>query len=353
MRARGVVVGAVAVVVLVLAGLLAWRILDGTTDYERAVGYLPNGTLRVTYTDWHEVRALAGGEGLDSGSAEPKVQAFLDRAFDQDLTSTSAVAESTFAMQRLYGFSPIDATWEVFGQSPEGQVAILQLPESVDLGGIEQKLRRLGYDEPADGLGTGGTWGGSSDLVAMIDPALTPVQQNLAVLPDERLVVLSDSPATVSTTVATIAGDEQALEVAQLADLAGEPATAVLWAEDFACGDLAMSSADEEDQRVAESLVEKAGGVSPLYGLVMARQADGTITVAMEFESADQAERNLQPRVDLAAGEAPGQGGAFSDRFRVTSGEASGESVVLQLDPGDTEFAFSDITSGPVLFATC
>ena len=59
-------------------------------------------------------------------------------------------------------------------------------------------------------------------------------------------------------------------------------------------------------------------------------------------------------RVDLAAGEAPGQGGSFAERFRVVSGEASGELVVMELRPrADREFLFSDITSGPVLFATC
>lgn len=345
-------IGAVVVALLVL-GVLTWRLLDRSTDYERAASYLPAGTLRVTYTDWDAVRASADGESLGGGSSESKVQAFLDRAFEQDLTSTSAVAESTFALHRRYGFSPLNVSWEVFGQSPEGQVAIMQLPDSADLDAVERKLRSLGYDEPVDGVGEGGTWAGSSDLVAALDPTLTPVQQNVAVLRDQRVVVMSDSPATVSSAADVITGESDGLDVAPLTALAGEPATATLWAEDFACGDLAMSAADEEDQRVAASLVDEAGGVSPLSGLVMAQQRDRTITVAMEFESSDQAERNLQPRVDLAAGEAPGQGGSFAERFTLTSGEASGSTVVLRLDPGDTDFVFSDITSGPVLFATC
>lgn len=345
-------IGAVVVALLVV-GLLAWRLLDRSTDYERAVSYLPAGTLRATYTDWEAVRASAGGKSLGAGTSESKVQALLDRAFEQDLTSTSAVAESTFALHRRYGFSPLDASWEVFGQSLEGQVAIMQLSESADLDAVELRLRSLGYAEPADGVGEGGTWAGSSDLVAALDPTLTPVQQNLAVLRDQRVVVMSDSPATVSSAADVITGDSEGLDVASLTSSAGEPATATLWAEDFACGDLAMSAADEEDQRVAASLIEEAGGVSPLSGLVIAQQRDRTITVAMEFESSEQAERNLQPRVDLAVGDAPGQGGSYAERFTLTSGEASGSTVVLRLDPGDTDFVFSDISSGPVLFATC
>ena len=61
----------------------------------------------------------------------------------------------------------------------------------------------------------------------------------------------------------------------------------------------------------------------------MAQQADRSLVVGMHFETADQADRNLQPRVDLASGPAPGQGGSFADRFAVASGEADGQDVVL------------------------
>ncbi|HEX4978344.1 MAG TPA: hypothetical protein VFV40_10810, partial [Nocardioides sp.] len=210
---------------------------------------------------------------------------------------------------------------------------------------------RLGYDAPPDGPGTDGTWQGGADLVAALDPTLTPVMQNMAVVEDERLVVMSDAPGPVSSTVAVVAGDEAGLD-APLAGVAGTPVQAWLWADDFACEDLTMSDADPEDQRLADRLVEEAGGVSPLSGLVMARQPDGSVTVGLRFESDEQAAENLQPRVDLAAGEAPGQGGTFGERFRVTSGEADGRDVVMRLAPRE-EFALSDITSGPVLFATC
>ena len=130
--------------------------------------------------------------------------------------------------------------------------------------------------------------------------------------------------------------------------------TAVLWASDFACEDLSMASADAEDQRVADRLVADAGGVSPVTGLVVAQQPDRSIRVALEFESAAQASDNLQPRVDLAAGDAPGQGGSFPERFSITSGEADGSDVVLHLKPRrDASAALSDLSSGPVLFATC
>ncbi|MGZ8744639.1 MAG: hypothetical protein ACXWXO_17105 [Nocardioides sp.] len=353
MSRRRVVLVTVLVLVLAAGGLLAWRLLDRPSDYERAVGYLPSSTLRATYTDWAAVRSAADGGSLSASSAPGKVSAFLDRAFEQDLTSTSAVAESTAALAEHYGFSPLDVSWEVLGQAPDGQVVVLQLPSDADVEGIEDRLRDLGYSAPADGAGEGGTWAGTSDLVAALDPTLTPVMQNMAVLPSEKLLVMSDNAGPVSTTSAIVQGSEPGLEVGALTSVAGTPVTATLWAADFACEDLAMTSADEEDQRVAASLVEDVGGVSPLSGLVMAQQPDRSLTVGMLFESADQASDNLQARVDLAAGDAPGQGGTFGERFTITAGEADGEAVVLRVEPRGKGYVFSDISTGPVLFATC
>lgn len=348
MHRRGLLVVATALLLLAAAAVTWWTLGRGT-DYERAVGWLPEDTLRVTWTDWAAVRAAA--RAPDPAAAAGAVEEFLGRAYDLDLTAGSALADATAAMRAPYGFSPLDVAWEVLGQARTGQVVLLGLEESVDVAALEARLRRLGYDEPPAGPGEGGTWQGGADLVAAIDRSLTPVLHNVAVLPDERVVVMSDAPAPVSAAVAVVRGEQAGLD-APLAAVAGTPVTAWLWAGDFACEDLAMSAADVEDQRVADALVEQAGGVSPLAGLVMASQPDGSVVVGMRFESDEQASRNLQPRVDLAAGEAPGQGGTFAERFRVASGEAEGEQVVIRLEPRD-DFVLSDITAGPVLFATC
>jgi hypothetical protein len=350
---RRAAVLAVVAVLLVVGALLGWRAFAPASAYEEAMATLPASTLRATCTDWAAVRAAAGGDGLAAGSDEADVTAFLGRAFDRDLVTTSAIGDSTVAMRERYGVSPLDATWEALGQSPSGQVVVLKVDEDVDLGGVEQRLRSLGYETPAGGLGSGGTWAGSADLVAALDPRLTPVFQNFAVLEEERLLLLSDRADAVSTAVEVVRGDAGALDEPDLAAAAGEPVTAVLWGSDFACEDLSMASADEEDQRVADGLVRQAGGVSPVTGLAVAQQAGGTLRVALEFETEEQASANLQPRVDLAAGEAPGQGGSFAERFTVAEGEADGDTVVLELEPRGAEYVFSDLTSGPVLFATC
>jgi hypothetical protein len=314
---RVVVLGVGVFVVVVVAGLLSWRLLDRSSAYEDALGTVPKSTLRATFTHWQQVRKLAHGTSLDDKSSASKVQAFLDRAYDEGLTSESGVDESTRAMARLFGFSPLDVQWEVLGQSRKGQVDVMRLDDDVDTDHIERALNKLGYDGPG-GVGKSGTWAGSPDLVARISPDLTPLQQNFAVLPDKHLVLMSDSTTYVAEAADVAGGSgDSMLDVAgvgPLADAAEQPVTSVQWASTFACEDLAMASADQGDQDTADQLIAKAGKVSPLEGLVMAQQPNRTLLVGMHFETSGQASDNLQTRVNLASGDAPGQGGTFSDR---------------------------------------
>jgi hypothetical protein len=357
---KRVVVGVTALTLVIVAGagVLAWRWVS-TTDYEDAVATMPSSTLRATYTDWAEVRELVDGGSLDQASPAGEVNRFLDEAYRDDLISTSAVYSSTYAMARRYGYSPLDATWEMFGQSREGAVVAMRLPEDADFPGIERNLRTLGYSPPAAGAGEGQVWEGSTDLVAQIDESLTPVMQNVVVLEDERLVLMSDNAAYASGAAEVVTGSVSSLvddsgAADDLVGVAEEPVSAVLWASDFACSALSMASADEEDQATAEQLVSDAGGVSPLSGLVMARQADQSLVVGMHFEGSDQAESNLRPRAELASGEAVGQGGTFADRFTISRARSTGPNVVLDLEPaGDADSLLSDLSQGPVLFATC
>ena len=358
MHTRLVVRTAGVLVVAALVGVVGWRLLAAPSTYDRAMSSLPQDVLRATYTDWAQVRAAAKGDGLGAGASKAEVSAFTDRAYDLDLTSGSALAESVHALQQHYGFSPLHAQWEAFGQGKQGQVDVLRVDDGVDLAGVERTLRRLGYDTPSAGSGQGGTWTGGADLVAQLDPDLTPVQQNVVVVPDQHLVLMSDNAGYLSSAahVVTASGDALTDEagVDGLVEDADEPVTALLWSRGFACEDLSMGQADDEDQRVGDQLVRKAGGITPLDGFVMAQQADRSLVLGLHFETEERAKRNLQPRVDLASGDAPGQGGSFRDRFTVASGERDGRDVVVRTRPTDPDEAvFSDLSSGPLLLATC
>lgn len=329
--------------VAILTGAWWWW-QDRRTTYEEALATLPVETLRASYTDWAAVRGLIGAEPIDR---------FVKEAYERDLSRLSALEVNGVLLEETYGIDLREVEWEAYAQSAEGSVAVLSVTDATGFDGIRDVLGSLGYDEPDS---DDGAWAGSEELIANLDRTATPILQNLVLLEDDHLVVLSDDAAYAEGAGEVVRGDADSLlpEVADLAEQAEDPVSAVLWAADYACDDLAMSSADDSDQERGRALVDDAGGVSPVLGLLMAAGPAGDVRVAFGFESDDQAAENLQPRTDLASGEAPGLGGAFPDRFKVTAGATDGRLVVLDLEPVEDEPALlSAISDGPVLFATC
>jgi hypothetical protein len=219
-----------------------------------------------------------------------------------------------------------------------------------DLDVLGDRLEDLGYQRPDD---EDGVWRGGADVVASIGPALTPELQYFALLGD-GLVLTSDRPAYLEHAVDVARGDADAVEgLDDVVDASGAPVAASVFSGAYACEKLAMAQADATDQEQADALVEDAGGVHPMSAFAMSTQLDGGVRVAMAFEGDDQAREDADSRSALAAGPAPGQGGDFADRFSVESATADGSTVVLELDPVSGQYVLSDLTSGPVLFATC
>jgi hypothetical protein len=128
--------------------------------------------------------------------------------------------------------------------------------------------------------------------------------------------------------------------------------SAQLWSRDFACDDLAMSRADPADQNEATRLLERAGGVNPLAGMLMARLGGDRATISMWFDSESVADDDLQPRTDLAGGPAPGQGGDFTERFTIEEATVDGRLVTMRVTAGEGPF-MGDLGQGPLLFAAC
>ena len=350
MRARWLVLGAVVVVLaVVVAGLLWWRSAQ-LTDLQRAMAVTPPDAERLSWTDWAAVREELGA-GIDARSDTSRLESFLDEGFETDLTSSSALVQSATAMHEIFGLSPASLEWELLSQSEEGAVVLLRVPDSFDFDTLADRLEQLGYDPPESDTGV---WEGGPDLLAGISPSLTPELQHIALDADRQLVVTSDRSDYLDQAMATVTGEEDNLEgFDELAEAAGEPLSAAVYSGELACQALAMSSADRADQAQAEELVENAGEVNPVTGFAMAVQPDRTVRVVLGFESEDQARVNADTRAVLARGPAPGQGGDFSDRFTVDRVTAEGSLVTLALDPVEGEYVLSDLSSGPVLFATC
>ena len=133
----------IAVVVTLLlvaagAGYVWWR-HSNQTDFARAVAAAPAGTERISWTDWAAVRREVGAD-VDARSSAQAVRDFLDRGFEDDLTSTSALVQSASVLQDSFGFSPASAEWELFSQARDGAVVPLRMPDDTELAAVQLAL---------------------------------------------------------------------------------------------------------------------------------------------------------------------------------------------------------------------
>jgi hypothetical protein len=340
-----------AVALGLVAGVTAFLVLRGAdrTSFAWGVDHAPAGTQRLSWTDWAAVRAREKAE-LSAGSTAGDVRRLLDRAFDDDLSSASALVTSAPVLQTRFGFSPATADWELFSQSDQGAVVMLHLPS----GGLDtaaDRLRELGYAEPSD---ADGVWQGGADLLAGISPSLTPELAYVALDRDDSVLLTSDSASYLSVATDAVTGDgDRVSGLDPVVDGAGEPLSAAVYSGDYACGALAMEHAGASDQAQGRRLVAAAGEVNPYSAFAMSDQPDGSVRVALAFDSSQAARTNADSRATLARGPAPGQGGTFTERFAVDSVTAHGSVVVMTLTPKPDASVLSDLSTGPLLFATC
>ena len=74
----------------------------------------------------------------------------------------------------------------------------------------------------------------------------------------------------------------------------------------------------------------------------------------MAFADDRQATANLRPRARLFVGPAVAREGSYADDLRLVRSRSEDSTVVLTAKPKErTGFALSEVSAGPVLFATC
>ncbi|MGO4255643.1 hypothetical protein [Marmoricola sp. RAF53] len=345
-----IVMALVLGVLVVGGGAVLWK-RGHRSELRDAVDVVPRSTQRLSYTDWAGVRAQLGVKGTGAAAVEK----LASRGYDTDLSAVSSVDESTAALQENFGFSPLTMQWEAYGQAAAGATMVARMPDGFDFEKVTDHLAELGFQEPKQ---DDGVWEGGTDLVASIDPTITPELQYVAVLADEHLVVTSDTAEYAAVAAAVARGDKPSLgdldSVRELVGKTDDPVAAMVWPRDFVCTDLAMSQADQDSQDAAQTLIDKAGKVTPMTGMLMALTPDRQLEVVQLYESSGQAKENLEARAKLAVGDALGRGGSFGDELKLTDASTDGAAVRLVFEPRKkTGFVLSALDSGPVLFATC
>lgn len=342
------------VLALLAAGAVAavrwWQDSD-RTDLQRALAYSPEASERYAWTDWAAVRAELDAD-VGEDSTELEVTELLNEGYDADLTSTTAMGESAEVLHEQFGISPATVSWELLSQSSAGSVLTLAVPHSFGFERFADTLDALGYTEPDSETGV---WVGGDELIATIaaGASISPQFAHVAIDRDRHLVLTSDDEGYLAKAVEAVEGEQGGGELEEVAAEAGDALSAVLLDSEQVCGGLAMSQADAVDQETAAELLTAAGDVTPLTAFALAAQPDGEVLAVMAFETEDQARTNADTRAELASGPAPGQGGDFSERFTLGDVVAEGNLVTMHLEPVEGAFVLSDLSSGPLLFATC
>lgn len=341
---------AIAVVVLVaaagFAGVRWWTGDPGRT--QEAVALAPEGSERMTWTDWAAVRDELGAD-VSAASTASDVEAFLDKGFTADLTSTSTLVRSATTLHQEYGVSPATLEWELLAQTPEGHVIILGLPGDLDLDELRGTLDSLGYVESED---RAGWWQIHIDELVRVG-TLTPEFVNVQLDEDERVLVASEDPAFLAQWAETQRGEDVDDGLGDVLPALHDPVSAVLYSGDHVCGALSMGQADTTDVRQGNQLLAEAGEVHPIRGYAMALLPGGSAEVLMAFETEEHARNDADTRAVLAAGPAPGQSGTFPERFTLGEVSADGRVVRMEMEPTPGSYVLSDLSAGPVLFATC
>jgi len=342
-----IVLTTVLVVIVVLGvvfGARAWH-AGHRTDLQRALAFAPKDAERYSWTDWAGVR-----RALDTSSDS----ALLDKGYDADLTSSSSITTSTDLLRAGFGFGPGTMSWELLSQSTSGATLLMRVSDSVSFDSIRSHLKAAGFTAGSGASDGDGVWDGT----AVDGTGDVPILSFVSLDAHDHLVVTSDNDSFLSQVMDHVGDGSVPKPIAQVAGAVGEPLAAEVYDGDYTCNKLAMAQADDTDEAEGQQLIDQAGEVNPVLGFAMARQARsdgkaGDVRVALAFADHDQAVINATTRAKLASGDAPGQGGSFTDRFRLGQVAAHGPVVTMDLAPKDDSPVLSDLSTGPLLFATC
>jgi hypothetical protein len=333
---RGVYVA--SILVMALAVSVGWWAAalrpDTRPALTSALDVVPFRTNVVGFTDWAQIREQPG----------------LDAAARRDLTTRSLIDGSVENMGDVLGWSSADVEWEVYGQDPSGAASVVRLDRSVSFDDVREKLRSAGFRQD------GPVWGAAESA------RLPEIFNRVALVPRQRLLVLSGQRAQMSRVLDVIDGKARSLAASHAAGVTAQALagshSVILQGGTLGCGTTAVTGDDAREQQ-ARAAVDRAGALEPyLYSGRGVVDAGGSgfaaqrVVFAMTFDSAVDASEQAQVRARLATGPFIGRTGQTDETLRLRSAIADEATVRLDFahDP-DTDVFMTG--TGPVLFATC
>ena len=316
---------------------MASRYFHHDSRIEPALDTLPQQTLIANYTDWRRSADELASDVSSARLSEARAAACSTRPTSRDYSTTSVLSGSTRTWRR-YGWTVLDSEWEMYGQSRDGAVDVLRMPDDFDFSAADGALSKLGYAEPEDH----GVRVAVDEALAAITASLTPQLTAVAVLPDDHLIVTSDARPTPFSPSDTIGGDQDSLldddGVARWPRRSRTPAVRPVDVRSLAAPRRASTDADPAQQALARQRISKrrrhhAGPRRWRWSI----DAESRLTVVMDFSTPADAEDDRAARSGSPRARPRTRAGRSRSASASASVEVDGWVIVMVLTPRSSD----------------
>lgn len=346
--------GVMAIIVMVLVSTAGWAVSrthhDTRAALSQALDVLPADARVAGFTDWAQIRETLGFDRITTALDRDSL---LANAFDRDLSSRSILETHAEPMVEKFGWSVADVRWEMYGQASDGAVLAVGMNDGLEAGTVTAGLRELGYAESS------GTWSVDPDALTKAVPGIPLTFSHVAVLGEERLILMSDSEAYLDRTIALHRDRGKSLAAVTAARQTATPLlgaqSAVIQVGKDACASTGLDDEPAATRVQGRNTVKPLGRLEPVaYGAraIFDRGGAQRLRFSLTFDSAATATRQLLLRRALAVGPFVGRSGQVEDLLALTSTHTSGSTATLEFGLVGDEGSFMS-GDGPLLFAAC
>lgn len=353
-----------------VASPTATGMAEPASRLEEALDVAPTDASGVYFTDWSLIERYEGVPGLTS---ESDIEARRDFRAS---TNKGQAAPAGFGIHTIakwaevWGWDMNDLDWEAEFPAPEVPAYVLKLREEFELAPVMARFEQRGFTRREEG--------GAVVYSRRINPGSAPdwfleapqfALSNVAVLEEDRMLVLSMDPDAVGRVLAVRQGHAPSLRDNEPADATaerlGQVAAAMLLLDRSPCAGLNPDTqpgprTTGERARAIRARLEQYGKPRPYETLGIGYRYEGGRpigVIALHYPEAETARADLPVRRRLAT-----EGHSLATRapysktvFRVEEASVEGRDIVLRVYPrgGFPRSLFDMVFRRDLFFASC
>ncbi len=324
-----------------------------------ALTYMPTSQTLVEFTDVELIKRYEGAENLTSQSSAEVKASFMTALSEKHVVSLGNIATGWQQNAELWGFEPTSIRWSLM--SSELVVYVIAFQKDFDFTTLKNLFKERGFTQTA--------YENAVLYQHELDVRADWLQGNLAILntailEQEKVLIMSSIPESITTILATKAGEMKSLaseaSIQTLAEQLGETAGALL--EINACTAYSTSfSLTGRSEELRERFEELASSSLQLYqSLALGYRYEGDQalgTLLLHYTTIEAAQSDLEVRKQGAAEglsmvvNKPYQESVFGLEFA----EVNGNTIIFKLRPVDNkpQRLFSMVYARDMAFAGC